>query len=364
MKKSIMIIISSKKNYIIGLTLILIGFIFVSSNYEWYDNTIAKITSVQNTIKDHKQIKEQQIKAVIMNGKYKDEVIELQNISAISQAYDYELNVNDEVFVIVEESSDSQIVSAEIIEYKRDEYIGIITIIFILLILLIGGKKGNRTLLSVVINTMIFSAFIGLFLQGFNLILISAIVSLLFVLLTIPIVSGINKKTTSAIIATITTTVITLIITIIVLLLTDSNGVNYEEIETFSFPPHLILPIQILIGTLGAIMDNTITVSSSIHEIYDTNTKIKIKQLIESGREVGNDIMGTMTNTIFLAYISGSVPMILLLLKNGIPMSQIINYDISLEIIRALIGSIGIVISIPVALFVSIIFIKYNHQKT
>ena len=90
------------------------------------------------------------------------------------------------------------------------------------------------------------------------------------------------------------------------------------------------------------------------------NTDIDTKVLIKSGMEIGKDIMGTMSNTLVFAYISGSIPMILLLLKNGYSTLNIINFNISLEIIRALTGSIGIVISIPVTLYISVILLRRN----
>ena len=82
-------------------------------------------------------------------------------------------------------------------------------------------------------------------------------------------------------------------------------------------------------------MDIAITISSSIQEMYDKIHILK-KPLLNSAMEIGKDIMGTMANTLVFAYFSGSIPMILLWLKNGYPLSEIININISLEIIRVL----------------------------
>lgn len=356
----------NRRILIISIVLIIISilsYIFVSSNEGYYNTPIAKITSIheigdQNT--GEEQVKQQQIKAVIMNGIYKDEVIELQNTTTYSQAYDMNYKVQDEVFVSIKENANKKIISTKIVEYKRDKYIAYITILFTLLILLIGGMKGFRTLISVVINIIIFSAIVGLSIKGYSIILVSSIASIFFMLVSISIVSGINKKSASAIIATIITTLITMLITVIVIKLTGSKGIHYEALETFSYSPDKILPVQILIGTLGGIMDIAITMASATKEMYDNNPNIARKTLVKSGKELGNDIMGTMANTLVFAYMSGSIPIILLLLKNGVPINYIINIDISLEIVRALVGSIGIVISIPVALFISVILLK-NH---
>jgi uncharacterized membrane protein len=337
----------------------------VSTNERFYSKTIAKITSiteVNSQMEDmngnKEQIKKQNIKAIIMNGIHKGEEIQLQNTTSYSQVSDLNLKVNDEVFISVQENGNKVIVSSRILDLKRDKYIVYITILFIMLILLIGGLKGFRSLASVIINIIIFSIIIQMFLYGYNLILISIIGSILFVALSISIVCGVNKKMISAVIATIAGTLISMLVAVAVIKLNNWNGIHFEEMEFLTHPPEQIFIIEILIGTLGAIMDIAISISSSINEIYARNPDIEKSLLIKSGREIGKDIMGTMANTLVFAYISGSIPIILLLLRNGYSFSFIININLSLEIIRALTGSIGIVLSIPIAIYTSVILFK------
>ena len=108
-------------------------------------------------------------------------------------------------------------------------------------------------------------------------------------------------------------------------------------------------------------MDIAISISSAIKELYDKNPNIERKALIKSSREIGQDIMGTMANTLVFAYLSGSIPTILLLLRNGMPITYIININLSLEFMRAIAGSIGIVLSIPITMYTSILILK-NHK--
>lgn len=362
----------SKYTLIAILSLILISIIscyFISNNENYYNKTIAKIISI--TEKEETQtngitgsvekIKKQQINAVVMNGTYKGREIQLQNTTSYSQVYDMDLNVKDEVFVKIESGTNDQIISSTITGFKRDKYLGYITILFIFLILFIGGYKGFRSLTSVIINILIFSVIIALFLHGYNLILISAIASVLFIILSIVIVSGTNKKTLAAVIGTLAGTFVAMLITAVVIKLTHSNGIHFEEMEFLTHPPTKIFYAEILIGTLGAIIDIAISISSSLVEIYENNPLIEKKVLINSGFEIGKDIMGTMSNTLVFAYISGSIPIILLLIKNNFPLSYITNINMSLEIIRALTGSIGIVISIPITIYTSVLLIK--NQK-
>lgn len=338
---------------------------FVSSNERFYNKPIAKITSITEVDSQMRgingeieQIKKQNIKAIIMNGTHEGQEIQLQNTTSYSQVNDLNLKLNDDVFISIVENENREIVSSKILDLKRDKYITYITILFIIFILLIGGIKGFRSLVSVIINIIIFAIIIHMFLYGYNLILISIIASILFVILSISIVCGVNKKMLSASIATFMGTLISMLIAVAVIYLNHWNGVHFEEMEFLTHPPEQIFIIEILIGTLGAIMDIAISISSSINEIYDKNLNIDRSTLINSGREIGKDIMGTMANTLVFAYVSGSIPIILLLFRNGYSISYIININLSLEVIRALTGSIGIVLSIPISIFTSVILLK------
>ncbi len=102
--------------------------------------------------------------------------------------------------------------------------------------------------------------------------------------------------------------------------------------------------------------------ASSLFGLYEKNHNISIKALKASGMEIGKDIMGAMTNILFFAYISGSIPMLILYFKNASPLGYTLSINLSLELTRALAGEIGIVLTIPIALYTSIFFI--NGMRT
>ncbi len=339
------------------------GYYFVSSNESYYPMTIAKITSIaaaKAQAETGEQIT-QKLSAIVMNGPHKGEAISLQNTASYSRATELDLKADDEVFVTLKQNPANQIISAQILDFKRDTHLAYITILFVLLILLVGGFKGFRSLASVAVNITIVSAVTQLFLHGYNLVLIAAAASLLFIVLSISLVSGLNKKTFAAVIGTVIGTFASMLLAAAVMLLTHNNGVHYEEMEFLTSPPQPIFMAEILIGTLGAIMDIAITISASVEEMYQKNPQTEKKNLMASGMEIGKDIMGTMANTLVFAYISGSIPLILLWLANGNSPFYIVNINISLEIIRALTGSIGIVLSIPVTLFVTVMLLKKHR---
>lgn len=346
----------------IVLVIVFVSLFLLSLNENNYSKTIAKITAITEkgggSDESSGYVKHQDITATIMNGPHKGEVITLQNSASSSQANDLNFKVNDEVFVSFQENNQHQITSSMISDFKRDQYIALISTVFILLILLVGGLKGFRSLMSVIINVVIISIVIQLYLHGYNLLPTSIVASVLLIILSLLLVSGVNKKTVSAIIGTIGSTLICIFIATVVILATHAQGIHYEEMEFLTTPPEEVFLAEVLIGTIGAIMDIAISISSSIQEIFDKNPFVEKKVLFNSGLEIGKDIMGTMANTLVFAYLSGSIPIILLWLRNGFSIFYIIKINISLEIIRALTGSIGIVISIPVTLFISVALLK------
>ncbi|AAK78866.1 putative membrane protein [Clostridium acetobutylicum] len=351
--------------FIALLSLLLLGVYIVNSNENSYKKTIAKVLSIsENNFKSetsdgrYEAMKKQHITAVILNGKYSGKEIKLENIVSYSQINDINLHVNDKVFISLSQNVKGNAKSIKILELKRDKYVFYVAFIFILLIIAISGKTGLRSLVSVVINIVIFSIVIELFLNNFSIAFIFLTAMLLFTVLSLIMVSGLNKKTISAVVSTLLGTTITILIAIAAIKLNNSNGVRFEEMEFLTHPPEKMFYIELLVGTLGAIMDIAISISAAINELYLKNPSIETKSLIKSGLEIGKDIMGTMSNTMLFAYFSGSIPFIILLLRNQTPLYNILNENLSLEILRALTGSIGIVISIPISIFVAVVLLN------
>lgn len=340
--------------------------IFVMNNHGLYNKPIAKITQIEQiTSKNREDVfgyKEdyyyQKINAKIMNGTHKGEEITFENSASYSQALDFKFKIKDEVFLILKEDANGEIISAIPSDLKRDKYIVIVAVIFVLTIILVGKRKGCLSLISLIFNIIIVFAIIYFYSKGINIILLAIFATLIFVVLSIFLVSGIEKKSISAIISTLIGTAFSMGIALFVMFLTKSKGVYFEEMEFILANPRKIFIAQILIGNLGGIMDIAVSLSSAIKEMYQVNPHIEKATISKSAKSIGSDIMGTMSNTLVFAYISGSLPMILLLLKNGYSPFYIIENNISLEMIRALIGSIGMVLSIPISWRFAVLFLK------
>jgi uncharacterized membrane protein len=240
-----------------------------------------------------------------------------------------------------------------------------ITWVFIFSLLFVGKWQGLFSLFSLVINAIILSIALDVYVNTSekSLLIICSISVIIFTIISLILVSGRNEKTYAAIIATLLGTFLSLAITYFVLWVTSEKGLRYEELQFITRPYKLVFLAGLFLGSLGAVMDVAITMSSSIFGLYEKNNNISVKALITSGREIGKDIMGTMTNILLLAYISGTIPMLILYFKNASPLGFTLSMNLSLELARALAGGIGIVLTIPIGLYITIFFVNRKRAS-
>ena len=141
------------------------------------------------------------------------------------------------------------------------------------------------------------------------------IVVTLATIITLLLVTGLKLRSWITIASTLLGTLLSIGITALVIRLTDGAGIKYETMSFLTLPPKEVFLASVLIGSLGAVMDVAITLSSGMYEIYQRTPDISLQRLAVAGRRIGQDIMGTMTNILLFSYLSGSLPMLLIYLK-------------------------------------------------
>jgi len=252
--------------------------------------------------------------------------------------------------------------------YYRINKIIVLIIIFSLCLLIFGGKKGFNTILSLGFTcTAIFAVFIPAILSGKNIYLMSILVCVYTMIMTPLIVMGYNKKSFAAIAGCTGGVMIAGIITIIMDKLLYLTGVVDEHSRyLINLPGDVNLDLKaiifagIIIGAMGAVMDVAISIASSLWEVKEKAKIIKFKELFRSGITIGRDIMGSMADTLILAYIGSSLTVVLVLSVFSGSMLGLFNSEmISVEILQALAGSFGILFAMPLtALFCSFIYLR------
>ncbi len=345
--------------------------IFVYNNHGFYERPIAKVT--ENTVTDTTEtidlyenedtIFTQQLIGELKNGEEKGQSIQLVNEYSSSGAYDFPYTVGDELFVSIDE--DKPTLTGNITDVKRDKYIMIAMWLFIITLLLVGKKQGLYASFSLAINMLLLSWALDLYVStGFNLLWIAGIAVVLFTVTSLLLVNGRNEKSYAAIITTILGTFISLLITYLAIWFTEGEGLYYEEMSFLTRPYEMVFLAGLFIGSLGAVMDVAISISSALYEFYQKDQAISNKALKKSGFNIGKDIMGTMTNILFFAYVSGSIPILIVYFKNSSPLGFALSQNLSLEIARALAGGIGIVLTIPIGIYTTIFFINRKRAKS
>ncbi len=350
--------------YFVVAAVLIMGVIAVFNNYKWYDATIVKIDQTEDSL-NKESIKSstgekhynQTLLGTVMNGEYQGHQVCLQNKYSSSGVFDEKYKVGDDVFIHINSGS-NEMLTGTISGLKRDKYLAAFCAVFIFLILIIATKRGIFSILSLIVNIAIFWYALDLYSSGINILLLSNCMILLFTTVSLLLISGWKKKTFTAIFATLISIFFTMLLFKIVMMFTD--GVDYAFMEYIASPNDLpeIFMSQIMLGGLGAVMDVAITEAATINELVEKNNAIPLKKLIKSGREVGHDIMGTMINVMLFTYISGSIPLIILKMNSDIKLHTIILWHMPMELYRFLVGSIGILLTIPISLLVSIVVFK------
>lgn len=353
--------------YGILLLCIVSSLLFVQNDFHLYRQPIAEI--VEATLTDEKettdsfenkdQLFNQNLVGEIKNGDQKGQLILLENQYSVSGTIDEEYQVGDKVFVTIQKDTGEQ-ASGSIDGPKRDSYVVVAAWLFILTVLVIGRKSGLFSSISLGVNVLVLIMAMNYYtsLEDVSLLLICSSLVVFFTVVSLLLVSGNNEKTHAAIIATLAGTFSAVLIAYIALFLTAEKGLRYEEMAFITRNPQSVFLASILVGSLGASMDIAITIISSLYELNEKNKAISLKALKTSGIEIGKDIMGTMANVLFFAYVSGSIPMMLLYLKNGMAINYTLTMNLSLELARALVGSIGIVLTIPISIYIALYFIR------
>ena len=348
-----------KKDIIVLSILVILSIvstIFTFYNDRFYDKEIMKITSIETTDKEivtnpkglHESYDTKLIIGVITNKSNKGNIEKIIYQESYSSVITDKYKVGDKVFIS----------NHDIDGLKRDTYIVIIGSIFIIFMYILGRIRGLITIFNIIFSILLFYFSLELYFKGLNLLLLCIIEIIIFSIISLLVASGKNKKTFSAIISTIVSVFIVLILCMIIFKLTDYKGTNINELSFLTVPFEDVFICSIIMGGLGAIMDVAITMSSSISELIEKDNNISSKSLIKSGKMIGKDIMGTMINVLFFTYLCSGLPIFVLALRNGFSLTNYINNSYSLEITRFLTGSIGIVVTIPISLFIAIKIFK------
>lgn len=339
-----------------------------NKNMKYYNAVVTKILSedlTKDPYLENVEVGFQKISVKINSNDFSEENYVIEN--PISRLYNIKVKEGSKVIIgVLEKDGNLQM---NLYSYDRSNMIYLLIAIFIISVVLIGGFKGIKSLVALFF-TLICCVYlmVPLMLKGVNPIIAGILVSILSIIVTLILVSGFNKKTLTAILGTVSGVVISGLIAYAFGLLTNLSGLNMSEAESLAYIAedtglrvNGIMFTGILIASLGAVMDIAMSIASSIFEIHKINNKITFIELFKSAMNIGKDTIGTMTNTLILAFAGGSLSILILIFSANMPFNKMINLDLlGIEIIQGLSGSIGIVLAVPITAFVGCYLCKNN----
>lgn len=317
------------------------------------------VNIISDNITDNgNEIGKQTVTLKLLSGKYKGK--EVEAVSSSSYLYGVHCVVGMKVIASVSESSDS--VYVNVYSYDRSPIIYIIIIFFLIILCIIGGKQGINSAIALIFTFIcIVFLFLPMIYRGISPIFAAIIVSVLTTIVTMYLIGGISSKTFTSIIGTVLGVIISGFFALIFGHLTKISGYNVSDIEQLSYVGQMtninigeLMYAGILISSLGAIMDVAMSVSSTINEIFYRNPELSSKELFKSGINVGKDMMGTMSNTLILAFTGGSLNTLVFMYAYNYPAIQIMNmYSIGIEIIQGIAATLGVVLTVPIVSLIS-----------
>lgn len=334
---------------------------------------VEKVTyeDVADGLQNENNVK-QKVQVKVLTGQFKGTVQTLDNMLTGNPAYDISLNKGDKV-VLHLDAKNTEVNSVDDVDFfiadvKRDYSLEAFAALFMILLVIIGRKKGVFSLVSIIATiSLMFFVLVPLILHGVNPVVSAVVVGILSTIITIYLVGGFNSKSSAAIIGTGLSLIFAGGMSLAAIWMARLTGFAGEEsMFLYSTRPDLsfkgILAASMIIAALGALMDTGVSIASSVNEIYETDKKLTVNQLFKSGMNIGKDIIGTMSNTLILVYLGSALPLVLL--SNNIDLQKFFNLNqVATEILSALIGSISILACVPLTAIIAAYLIKRQKER-
>lgn len=321
---------------------------------------VARVTDIladngaPDTWTEGRRIGQQTLEITVISGPEKGKILETENY--MNAYYNVDAKVGTRIIVRLDYNDNGELYVVSIPNYDRSRVLIGAVVVFAAFMVLVGGKKGARALLGLVFTVVsLWYLLIPMVLGGMSPILATILITTVASAGALLLLTGFTKKTLCALLGCIGGVVAAGIFAGIVTTITPINGFNMSEAEEMvirasesSLKISGLLISGILLSAMGALMDTSMSIVSALQEVYEQNPAISAKQIFKSGMNIGRDAMGTMANTLILAFVGSAFNLLILFRVYDYPMIQILNSDmIVIEVLQGIAGSIGIIMTTP-----------------
>ncbi|MCX6795556.1 MAG: YibE/F family protein [Candidatus Falkowbacteria bacterium] len=332
---------------------------------------VLTILKEQYAARDNGQkVKQQNLEVGILDGELKGQRVVYNGISDVDVVSANTYQVGDKVLVARSQDEEGHNIFY-VTDFVRGNSLLWLLILFVVAVLLVGGKMGLRALMSLVVSFfLIMKVLVPLVFLGYDPLLVGIAVSFLVLMALIYLTEGWNRKAHLSVLAIAVSLIVTALLAYIFSDWSRLSGATQEEVtflieaskQAIDF--HNLLLAAIIIGTLGVLDDVVVGQVEAVAQIREANSNLSKSQVFKMAMKVGRAHLGAIINTLFLAYAGASLPLILLFNLHQEPFisfSQVINNEeIATEIVRTLVGVIGLCLSAPIA---TIMAVRYGQGK-
>lgn len=307
----------------------------------------------------------------VLTGQYTGETMQVYNY--VGPIYGDPLKEGDTAVAIISTFADDTC-TATIFEYDRMIPLGIIVGLFLLAAVLVGGKTGAKSLVGLLVTLLcLWKLLIPALMKGAPTLPTVFFTCAFIAVVSLTILGGIREKTVCAMLGTIAGTALAMGFGLLSQHLTRINGLRLDDVEALlqlrqagqMIGLRGLLVGGVIISALGAVMDVTMGISSSMVEIRAANPELGTWKLFRSGMNIGRDMVGTMSNTLILAFLGSSLSLILYLYSLGLQTHQLLSSAyVSIEVIGSVSSSIGVILSIPITALITALVLTRKQKKT
>jgi uncharacterized membrane protein len=279
------------------------------------------------------------------------------------------LTAGDDVLVLATVTMDGT-TSFSFYEYERSTSMLLLVVIFIAAILVLGRWRGAGALAGLVVSLLVIVVFLlPSLLDGHQAVLVALVASSVIAFVALYLAHGFNSMTSVALLSTFAALAITGVLSWIFVRLANFTGYTDDSTQLLGalqvpIDPRGILLAGIVIGSLGVLDDVTVTQVSAVAELRAAQPDLATTELYRSALRIGRDHISSTVNTLFLAYAGASLPLLLLFSEAGQSIGSIATRElVAVEIVRSLVGSIGLVSAVPISTWLAAEVLQPTHGR-
>ncbi|MDD7651420.1 MAG: YibE/F family protein [Candidatus Faecousia sp.] len=290
----------------------------------------------------------------VTSGQYKGQQLLTDN--AVGPLYGEPAEVGDRVTLIISTYADGTLRSS-LYEYDRSTAIYCILAAFVLVTVLVGGKTGVKSILGLVFTVgALLLLLVPLLLKGWPTVPTTFLLCAFVAVVSFVILGGVSRKILCACLGTVAGMALAALFGLLAQRLAHIDGLRITDVEPLlqlrqtGTPIGLrgLLSAGIIISALGAVMDVAMSVSSALSELKAVNQDLTWRELWRSGMNIGRDMVGTMTNTLILAFLGSGFTLMIYLYSLNLPFHELMSSSyLSLELISGVASAIGVILSVP-----------------